>query len=74
MLMANPAVLERLIEEYESLQILGAGHGSPQARQRMDDVMYTLCVSTGTRDIDDALRAARHLLLTTPEGQSGGRP
>ncbi|NEE26662.1 DUF5133 domain-containing protein, partial [Streptomyces sp. SID7982] len=28
----------------------------------MDDVAYTLCVSTGTRDVDSALVAARHRL------------
>ncbi|WP_328475541.1 DUF5133 domain-containing protein [Streptomyces sp. NBC_00377] len=39
-----------------------AENGSEQTRQRMDDVAYTLCVSTGTRDIDTALIAARHQL------------
>jgi hypothetical protein len=28
----------------------------------MDDVAYTLCVSTGTADVDAALVAARHRL------------
>ncbi|MFD7919990.1 DUF5133 domain-containing protein [Streptomyces sp. NPDC059740] len=62
MLMAHPAVLKDLIEQYETLRTLHAGDGSPQARSRMDDVAYTLCVSTGTRDIDAALVAARHRL------------
>ncbi|MFD8810876.1 DUF5133 domain-containing protein [Streptomyces sp. NPDC059627] len=62
MLMAHPAVLEDLIEQYETLRALHAEHGSHAARQRMDDVAYTLCVSTGTRDIDTALIAARHRL------------
>ncbi|MFJ6755399.1 DUF5133 domain-containing protein [Streptomyces sp. NPDC091273] len=30
----------------------------------MEDVVYTLCVSTGTRDIDAALAAARERLHT----------
>ncbi len=30
----------------------------------MEDVVYTLCVSTGTRDIDAALTAARERLHT----------
>ncbi|MEU0060139.1 DUF5133 domain-containing protein [Streptomyces sp. NPDC006334] len=59
MLMAHPAVLANLIEQYEALRILHAEEGSPEVRQRMDDVAYTLCVSTGTRDIDAALIAAR---------------
>ncbi|MEV5801849.1 DUF5133 domain-containing protein [Streptomyces collinus] len=62
MLMAHPAVLANLIEQYETLRILHAEDGSPQVRRRMDDVAYTLCVTTGTRDIDTALIAARHQL------------
>lgn len=62
MLMAHPVVLRNLIEEYGALRVLRAEDGSSQARQRMDDLAYTLCVSTGTCDIDAALVAARHRL------------
>ncbi|MFI5685383.1 DUF5133 domain-containing protein [Streptomyces sp. NPDC051636] len=62
MLMAHPAVLRNLIEQYDALRILHAEDGSPEVRQRMDDIAYTLCVATGTRDIDAALIAARHQL------------
>ncbi|WP_326687481.1 MULTISPECIES: DUF5133 domain-containing protein [unclassified Streptomyces] len=62
MLMAHPAVLLDLVAEYETLDALHAEDGSPEARQRLDDIAYTLCVSTGTRDIDAALVAARHRL------------
>ncbi|MYR61775.1 DUF5133 domain-containing protein [Streptomyces sp. SID625] len=62
MLMAHPAVLRNLVEQYDSLRILHAENGSADVRQRMDDIAYTLCVSTGTRDIDAALVAARHRL------------
>ncbi|CAK7283906.1 MULTISPECIES: DUF5133 domain-containing protein [Streptomyces] len=62
MLMAHPAVLKNLVEQYETLRILHAEDGSPEVRQRMDDVAYTLCVATGTRDVDAALIAARHRL------------
>jgi hypothetical protein len=67
MLMAHPAILQRLVSEYEALRDLHAEKGSPNAEERMQDVAYTLCVSTGTRDIDTALVAARHQL-------SGARP
>ncbi|GAA3294808.1 DUF5133 domain-containing protein [Streptomyces cinereospinus] len=71
MLMAHPAVLTNLIEQYETLQTLQAEKGSPDVRQRMDDVAYTLCVSTGTRDIDAALVAAhRQLAAARPQGNS----
>lgn len=62
MLLAHPAVLRNLVGEYEALAVLHAENGSPQVRQRMNDLAYTLCVSTGTRDIDTALVAARHRL------------
>ncbi|MFI8933234.1 DUF5133 domain-containing protein [Streptomyces sp. NPDC053474] len=62
MLMAHPAILRDLVEQYETLRILHAEDGRPQVRQRMDDVAYTLCVSTGTRDVDAALIAARYRL------------
>ncbi|HLL36404.1 MAG TPA: DUF5133 domain-containing protein [Streptomyces sp.] len=62
MLMAHPAVLRNLVEQYETLRALHAENGSLEARQRLDDITYTLCVSTGTRDIDSALTAARRRL------------
>ncbi|MEV8588737.1 DUF5133 domain-containing protein [Streptomyces sp. NPDC051180] len=67
MLMAHPAILRNLIEQYETLRLLHAENGGAEVRQRMDDVAYTLCVSTGTRDVDTALIAARH-------GLPGARP
>ncbi|MEI7031205.1 DUF5133 domain-containing protein [Streptomyces pratensis] len=62
MLMAHPTVLRHLVEQYEVLRALHAENGGQAARQRMDDVAYTLCVSTGTGDVDSALVAARHRL------------
>ncbi|MYT73833.1 uncharacterized protein DUF5133 [Streptomyces sp. PsTaAH-137] len=62
MLLAHPAVLTRLLEQYATLLALNAEEGSPEARRRMEDIAYTLCVTTGTRDIDSALVAARHQL------------
>ncbi|MFD5061871.1 DUF5133 domain-containing protein [Streptomyces sp. NPDC058394] len=62
MLMAHPAVLRSLIEQYETLMVLQAEGGARDARQRIGDVAYTLCVATGTGDIDSALVAARYQL------------
>ncbi|MFC8715050.1 MULTISPECIES: DUF5133 domain-containing protein [unclassified Streptomyces] len=62
MLLAHPVVLKNLIEQYETLRALHAEDGTEEVRRRMEDVTYTLCVSTGTRDIDAALVAARHRL------------
>ncbi|OIK28359.1 DUF5133 domain-containing protein [Streptomyces malaysiense] len=62
MLMAHPAVLKNLIEQYETLRVLRAEEAGEDVRRRMDDIAYTLCVATGTGDIDAALVAARHRL------------
>ncbi|MFC8537477.1 DUF5133 domain-containing protein [Streptomyces sp. NPDC057249] len=63
MLMAHPAVLRDLIENYEALVAVGAAEAdSAEVRRRLDDVAYTLCVCTGTRDVDAAVVAARHQL------------
>ena len=62
MLMPHPAVLRNLIEQYDTLRVLHAEDGSEGVRQRMADLAYTLCVSTGTRDVDAALVTARHQL------------
>ncbi|MFL5996167.1 MAG: DUF5133 domain-containing protein [Streptomyces sp.] len=67
MLMAHPALLTDLLERYEALHVLHAENGGDAARQRLEDVSYTLCIATGTRDIDSALTAARRQL-------SGARP
>ncbi|AWN30140.1 MULTISPECIES: DUF5133 domain-containing protein [unclassified Streptomyces] len=60
--MAHPAVLRELVQEYETLELLHARQGKAEVRRRMDDIASTLCVSTGTRDVDAALMAARHRL------------
>ncbi|WP_406090644.1 DUF5133 domain-containing protein [Streptomyces sp. NBC_01013] len=62
MLMAHPVVLWGLVREYEALKVLHGEDGSAEARQRMDDLAYSLCLSTGTQDVDAALIAARYQL------------
>ncbi|MFJ4467763.1 DUF5133 domain-containing protein [Streptomyces sp. NPDC089424] len=62
MLNAHPAVLKDLVEQYEALRTLHGEDGSEEVRRRMDDIGYTLCVSTATRDVDEALVAARRQL------------
>ncbi|MFE2542060.1 DUF5133 domain-containing protein [Actinacidiphila glaucinigra] len=62
MLMAHPVVLHMLVEQYEALRAADAVNGGsdgPEARRRLEDVAYTLCVATGTTDVEAALVAAR---------------
>ncbi|MDX3458186.1 DUF5133 domain-containing protein [Streptomyces sp. ME02-8801-2C] len=63
MLMAHPTVLADLLERYEILRARHDQENSAQSLQRLNDVSYTLCVATGTRDIAAALKAARHRVL-----------
>ncbi|MFI1018944.1 DUF5133 domain-containing protein [Streptomyces sp. NPDC020965] len=72
MLLAHPAVLRTLIGRYEALKLLKAHADSPHLRRRMDDLVYTLCVSTGTRDVDSALLAARRHEGRHPPRDHGG--
>ncbi|MFB6557776.1 MULTISPECIES: DUF5133 domain-containing protein [unclassified Streptomyces] len=63
-MMTHPAVLARLVQEYETESELHAAGRHEPVRRRLEDVAYTLCVSTGTRDVDAALAAARERLRT----------
>ncbi|MEV0254106.1 DUF5133 domain-containing protein [Streptomyces sp. NPDC050732] len=67
MLMAH-LVLKNLVEQYEELRALHAETGSAAARRRMDDVAYSLCVSTGTGSVDAALAVARFRLRRVSAG------
>ncbi|MGI5336050.1 DUF5133 domain-containing protein [Streptomyces sp. CA-181903] len=67
MLLAHPAVLRDLVERHTALQRSATARpADPAVRRQLADVTYTLCVSTGTRDIADALRAARRRLADEP--------
>ncbi|WP_405592196.1 DUF5133 domain-containing protein [Streptomyces sp. NBC_01190] len=75
MMWAHPAVLRELIERYERLSDqVGSGDATPQVSTRLRDTAYTLCVSTGTRDVDAALAAARSRLVVAEAagGQTAG--
>lgn len=64
MLMPHPAVLRRLVERYETLR--RSPTSTPEVLRQREDAAYTLCVSTGTRDIDSALATARRYLARPP--------
>ncbi|MGW7587506.1 DUF5133 domain-containing protein [Streptomyces rubiginosohelvolus] len=59
-LIAHSEVLRDLIDAYEALAAGPDKANSAQARQRLDDVPYTLRVSTGPRDIGAALATDKH--------------
>ncbi|WP_432138090.1 MULTISPECIES: DUF5133 domain-containing protein [unclassified Streptomyces] len=63
MLMPHPAVLRRLVDEYEALTASDEkADRRTEADIRAQDLAYTLCVSTGTRDVRHALQTAHRWL------------
>ncbi|GGS08932.1 hypothetical protein GCM10010269_54970 [Streptomyces humidus] len=69
MLMPHPAVLRKLVDEYEALSATGAAEACAQER----DLAYTPCVSTGTRDVDEALQTARRWLEAAAAADTAAR-
>ncbi|MFB6933823.1 DUF5133 domain-containing protein [Streptomyces chartreusis] len=72
MLTPHPAILRRLVEEYEALmahkgEVPDAGR---RRELRVQDLAYTLCVSTGTREVGQALARARDMLAAAREPAS----
>jgi hypothetical protein len=68
MLIPHPTVLRRLVEEYESASAEDTETSAGRVSPRTQDLAYTLCVSTGTRDVAQALEAAHAMLAATCEG------
>ncbi|GGZ00313.1 DUF5133 domain-containing protein [Streptomyces poonensis] len=76
MLKPHPAVLRKLVEEYEKVSAEKAHEGEERdgrPDRRAQDLAYTLCVSTGTRDVRRALEEAYRLLAAEQEPVPGGR-
>ncbi|CAL9360862.1 MULTISPECIES: DUF5133 domain-containing protein [unclassified Streptomyces] len=66
MLMPHPAVLRGLLAEYEAAAIDEPVDATGRPGPRTRDLAYTLCVSTGTRDVRRALETARRHLAEAP--------
>ncbi|AZM79366.1 DUF5133 domain-containing protein [Streptomyces sp. KPB2] len=67
MLMPHPEVLRRLLAEYEAAAVDEPAGTTGEPGPRTRDLAYTLCVSTGTRDVRRALEAARRQLADALE-------
>ncbi|CAM5331219.1 DUF5133 domain-containing protein [Streptomyces chartreusis] len=60
MITAHPSLLRDLIERCETLSRRMAVHPSADTARQFEDATYTLCIITGTRQLDMALFVARH--------------
>ncbi|MCM2387405.1 DUF5133 domain-containing protein [Streptomyces albipurpureus] len=58
----HPAALRDLVERYDFLRARAALQGATTARECLEDLVYTLCVCTGTRHEQAAVAAARRFL------------
>lgn len=63
---AHSSLLRELVERRETLRRQAVSGGSPEVACRLEDATYTLCVVTGTRQLDAALSVARRQLADGP--------
>ncbi|MFJ3575968.1 DUF5133 domain-containing protein [Streptomyces rubiginosohelvolus] len=69
MLIPRPETLRSLLARYNELQLAHSQDSAAALRRSLQDVSYTLCVTTGTRTIQDALLVAERI-LRTPQGHA----
>lgn len=62
MITARPSLLRELVERCETLGRRLAADNSPEIARKLEDATYTLCVITGTRQLDTALSVAHRQL------------
>ncbi|MFE2416846.1 DUF5133 domain-containing protein [Streptomyces hokutonensis] len=62
MLVPDPKAVRKLLTRYAVLRIAQAERQRPQAAAELNDVSYTLCVMTGTKEIQEAIVKADALL------------
>ncbi|MBA2945646.1 DUF5133 domain-containing protein [Streptomyces himalayensis] len=63
----NYSVLRDLLDEFDTLTPLLSRESN--ARRRLEDVQYTVCVYTGLRDPQQAVSQARDLLSRAEVGR-----
>lgn len=63
LLVPDPKVVRGLLTRYASLQIALAEIETPERERGLEDVSYTLCVTMGTRNVQEAIAAADALLV-----------
>ncbi|GHH44289.1 DUF5133 domain-containing protein [Streptomyces candidus] len=65
MLVPDPKVLRALLTRYAETRFAHAQNPTPETQRALDDVSYTLCVTTSTNRVAAALAAADTLLEQT---------
>ncbi|MHB9757380.1 DUF5133 domain-containing protein [Streptomyces sp. BYX5S] len=74
MLNPDPKVIRTLLSRYADVQLRFSERPTQELQRQLDDVTYTLCVTTGTQCIPDALLAADRVLETAAAAHSDEEP
>ncbi|MET9803058.1 DUF5133 domain-containing protein [Streptomyces sp. NPDC006368] len=62
MLLPDPRELRTLLARFADVRITLVHRHDPALQRELDDISYSLCVMTGTRELADALAAADAIL------------
>ncbi|MFF5139595.1 DUF5133 domain-containing protein [Streptomyces sp. NPDC013157] len=65
----DPKVVRGLLTRYACLRIALAEHEGRERARELEDVSYTLCITMGTRTVDEAIAAADTLLVAQAAGR-----
>ncbi|GAA2298888.1 DUF5133 domain-containing protein [Streptomyces kunmingensis] len=68
---ADPMYIRTLLSRYADVQLRFSERPTQELQWQLDDVTYTLCATTGTRTVRDALMAADHVLERAAALRSG---
>lgn len=74
MLLPRPDTVRTLLARYYELQLQHSQEPPYELQRSLEDVTYTLCVTTGTRTVQDALLAAEAVLRTAPAAAAHSLP
>ncbi|MFJ2738205.1 DUF5133 domain-containing protein [Streptomyces sp. NPDC087440] len=76
MITPHPQVLRDLLSRYATARLAHEEHPGDRTRRVLEDVSYTLCVTTATTDVPHALAAAEILLggAASPVREPAGEP
>jgi hypothetical protein len=70
----HPVILRALVKQYEVFRARESERSSYETRGQLEDLSYTLCVSTGTRTVEAALAFAARQLEADLAEAAHGRP
>ncbi|MGY0021649.1 DUF5133 domain-containing protein [Streptomyces sp. cg35] len=71
MLNPDPMFIRTLLSRYADVQLRFSERATQELQWQLDDITYTLCVSTGTQSVRDALAAADRVLEHAAAARSG---